>query len=227
MAVYYRRSFTQALTNRLEYVWIDTICINKSSSAELSEAINSMFAWYQQAKLCYAYLSDVSSDCNTTTDALSKPDSDFCQSKWFTRGWTLQELLAPSTVRQTRIHVLRRQASPGSLSIAARMTWAANRQTTRKEDMAYCLMGIFDVKMTMLYGEGDRAFTRLQEEIIRTSDNESIFALGFNRDEAGGWSAQRNPTLRVARTLNCSPLTNKGRGLCWSFRRLSARCSCH
>ena len=79
----------QALADELEYVWIDTICIDKSSSAELSEAINSMFAWYKSSRICYAYLSDVNSDCNTSMSKLSEPDSDFCRSKWFTRGWTL------------------------------------------------------------------------------------------------------------------------------------------
>ncbi|KAK4445787.1 heterokaryon incompatibility protein-domain-containing protein [Podospora aff. communis PSN243] len=203
----------QALANRLEYVWIDTICIDKSSSAELSEAINTMFAWYQSASICYAYLSDVDSDYNTPMTELGKTDSDLRRSKWFTRGWTLQELIAPKTVvffnaqwqpiahkrfssvdaRETRFHrlleettrvpfdVLRGKMKPSQASVASRMTWAAGRQTTRVEDRAYCLMGIFGVNMAMLYGEGERAFTRLQEEIIRTSDDESIFAWGLGR----------------------------------------------
>ncbi|KAK0647095.1 heterokaryon incompatibility protein-domain-containing protein [Cercophora newfieldiana] len=197
----------QALADELEYVWIDTICIDKSSSAELSEAINSMFAWYRDAAICYAYLSDVDSDSSTSTAELQRPESDFCCSKWFTRGWTLQELVAPGIVVFFNMNwqVIARKSFKGGgdfhrllesitkvpdlvlgdswrlseISVAARMSWAARRQTTRREDRAYCLMGIFDINMTMLYGEGDRAFVRLQEEIIRTSDDESIFAWGF------------------------------------------------
>jgi Heterokaryon incompatibility protein (HET) len=75
-----------ARANGLEYVWIDTCCIDKTSSAELSEAINSMYCWYQEADVCYAYLADVPSK------------AIFAGSRWFTRGWTLQELIAPSTV---------------------------------------------------------------------------------------------------------------------------------
>ncbi|KAK4464055.1 heterokaryon incompatibility protein-domain-containing protein [Cladorrhinum samala] len=197
----------RVLSRNLGYVWIDTICINKNSSAELSEAINSMFEWYRASAVCYAYLSDVSS----LPDLDGKPPgyayfvnkkSEFCRSRWFTRGWTLQELLAPETVQfydadwkyisknswfyaavaqitgVPRL-VLQGETRLEDVCIAARMAWAANRRTTRKEDIAYCLMGIFGVNMAMLYGEGDRAFTRLQEEIIRKSDDESIFAWGF------------------------------------------------
>ncbi|KAK0746756.1 heterokaryon incompatibility protein-domain-containing protein [Schizothecium vesticola] len=195
----------RALLDGYEYVWIDTICIDKSSSAELSEAINSMYTWYESAGVCYAYLSDVSSDHDTPVAQLAHPDTDFRRSKWFTRGWTLQELIAPRKVvfynfrwlrimeKRTRgnwhsvlekitgipCEVLDGSASLTKITVAARMTWAANRRTTRKEDIAYCLLGIFKINMSMLYGEGDRAFTRLQEEIIRTSDDESIFAWGF------------------------------------------------
>ncbi|KAK1831848.1 heterokaryon incompatibility protein-domain-containing protein [Podospora conica] len=200
----------RALKDNYEYVWIDNICIDKSSSAELSEAINSMFAWYAGSGVCYAYLSDTSFDHKTPMDELADPDSDFCRSRWFTRGWTLQELIAPERVEfynsswdyigvktitvdtwKGRGHetfhellekitgipyrVLTGRESLSSVSVAARMTWAASRRTTRKEDVAYCLLGIFGINMSMLYGEGDRAFARLQEEIIRTSDDESIF----------------------------------------------------
>jgi hypothetical protein len=211
----------QALLDGYGYVWIDTICIDKSSSAELTEAINSMYTWYESAGVCYAYLSDVSSDHDTPVAQLADPDTDFRRSKWFTRGWTLQELIAPRRVvfynfrwlyimektvvrgsqyfglwedkhekqddwhhvleKITKIpfNVLEGNAPLSEIAVAARMTWAAHRRTTRKEDIAYCLLGIFKINMSMLYGEGDRAFTRLQEEIIRTSDDETIFAWGF------------------------------------------------
>ncbi|RYP69892.1 hypothetical protein DL771_005835 [Monosporascus sp. 5C6A] len=178
-----------------EYVWIDTCCIDKTSSAELSGAINSMYHWYQNAERCYAYLADVSSK------------SDFTSSRWFTRGWTLQELIAPSAVIFLDQHWQRlgtktslRQAVSGSTkipanillgddletaSIAQRMSWAAKRQTTRVEDRAYCLLGIFGVNMPLLYGEGERAFTRLQEEIMKISDDHSLFAWRSD-DDCGG-----------------------------------------
>ncbi|KAI4184827.1 MAG: hypothetical protein L6R41_004493 [Letrouitia leprolyta] len=169
-----------------EYVWIDTCCIDKRSSAELSEAINSIFRWYREAQVCYTYLSDV----------VSVSRDDFFFSRWFTRGWTLQELLAPGVVIFVNAfwevldtkRSLRRElssitgisqehlSSPMSASIATKMSWASYRETTRLEDIAYCLLGLFDVNMPLLYGEGDKAFMRLQHEIVKVSDDESIFA---------------------------------------------------
>ncbi|ROW10296.1 hypothetical protein VMCG_02053 [Cytospora schulzeri] len=177
-----------ALRRGLEYVWIDTCCINKSSSAELTEAINSMFRWYERCELCIAYLVDVA----PTGD---DPEG-FGSSRWFTRGWTLQELLAPHEVdffssdwtpigtrgklagpisRITGVDevylVTTKRGSRFSLlkqaSVAERMSWAARRITTREEDIAYCLLGIFGVNMPLIYGEGMNAFIRLQEEILK------------------------------------------------------------
>ncbi|RSL50317.1 hypothetical protein CEP54_011994 [Fusarium duplospermum] len=185
-----------ARRSRIKYAWVDTCCIDKSSSAELSEAINSMFRWYEDSEICYAYLPDVhGSSCEP---------SDVVRSCWFTRGWTLQELIAPrnlvfyasnwqcidfrsslgkiiadSTGIDERL-LQDNRAKPGrilrSSSIAQRMSWASKRETTRTEDLAYCLLGIFDINMPLLYGEGTKAFTRLQEEIIRHTDDQSIFA---------------------------------------------------
>ncbi|KAI5456738.1 heterokaryon incompatibility protein-domain-containing protein [Mariannaea sp. PMI_226] len=176
----------------LEYVWVDTCCIDKTSSAELSESINSMFRWYQMSQVCYALLEDVS------YTGQGSVGSDFESSRWFTRGWTLQELIAPHTVEffdqqwtyigdklQLARRVSRRTGiDEGTLlsgdctssSVAQKMSWAAERQTTRQEDMAYCLLGLFDISMTMLYGEGEKAFIRLQEEILKEYDDNSIFA---------------------------------------------------
>jgi hypothetical protein len=179
----------------IHYCWVDTCCIDKSSSAELSEAINSMFKWYSRAVICYAYLSDVSSK-SFTDDTFT---SDLSKSRWFTRGWTLQELLAPAEITffnsdwvelgskgnlRTWIspitgideHTLVHPASLFSASVAQRMSWAASRETTRIEDVAYCLMGIFNVNMPLLYGEGEKAFVRLQEEIIKESNDHSLLA---------------------------------------------------
>ena len=174
------------------YVWIDTCCIDKTSSAELSEAINSMYRWYEEARVCYAYLVDVDSAGQTESSLMRTIEG----SRWFTRGWTLQELLAPNFVvfydqswvelgtrsslsdqisKTTGIkydHMIR----PLRASVAAKMSWASRRRTTRIEDIAYSLMGLFEVNMPLLYGEGRNAFTRLQHEIVKISDDESIFA---------------------------------------------------
>ena len=192
-------SFVSRQRSRMvDWVWIDTCCIDKKSSAELSEAINSMFQWYKKAWICYAYLSSVDAG------PWSVQEQRFRQSPWFTRGWTLQELIAPTSLRfldrQWNIignkselgaeisaitgigeHYLnlspRKRIALDHTSIATKMSWVSKRKTSRLEDMAYCLLGIFDINMPLLYGEGGRkAFMRLQLEIIRKSDDESIFA---------------------------------------------------
>ncbi|KAH7131070.1 heterokaryon incompatibility protein-domain-containing protein, partial [Dactylonectria macrodidyma] len=197
----------QAKQDGLEYVWIDTCCIDKTSAVELGESINSMFHWYRKATVCYAYLFDVPAGDNPR-----QPDSKFFSSRWFTRGWTLQELLAPkklcfydhtwdllgtkhnlSGVIQTITGVPRPfllgLATLRDASIAQRMSWAAKRRTKREEDLAYCLLGIFGVMMPMIYGEGDKAFVRLQEEIMKHGGDDSILAWGLNIDESGSGSS--------------------------------------
>jgi hypothetical protein len=178
----------QAMVDGLEHVWVDTCNIDKSSSAELSEAINSMFRYYQKAVVCYVYLSDLHE---------SKDGLEDC--KWFARGWTLQELLAPKSVRfftaewkdiGSRSNLIpqisRRTKIPEpalagdveivrTYSIAQRMSWASGRQTTRPEDIAYSLFGLFDCAMPLIYGEGHKAFARLQEEIMKRSNDQSLF----------------------------------------------------
>jgi hypothetical protein len=224
------RAAAVARQNNFKYIWIDTCCIDKSSSAELSEAINSMFAWYNKAAVCYAYIADYDS---TDTKLLSAAN------RWFQRGWTLQELIAPTRVdfydknwicfgdRVSLVKLLsgvtkidelalrwhpepKCSAAPvmsvaaasareavgrsslprvpckfcyqgvpemlDSISVATRMSWAADRRTTREEDTAYSLLGIFGVNMPLLYGEGPGAFLRLQHEIVRNSPDQSIFA---------------------------------------------------
>ena len=183
-----------ATEDEIGYVWVDTCCIDKSSSAELSEAINSMWRYYKEAEVCYAYLSDLPSYLSGRANVVEKLKA--C--KWFTRGWTLQELIAPKKLRfydetwhfkglkdkfAKPIHqitkippdVLRNPEGLAKLSIAERMTWASKRETTRIEDTAYCLLGIFDINMPLLYGEGNKAFIRLQQEIIRLNNDLSIF----------------------------------------------------
>ncbi|KAH6699976.1 heterokaryon incompatibility protein-domain-containing protein, partial [Leptodontidium sp. MPI-SDFR-AT-0119] len=184
----------QARRDGLEYFWVDTCYIDKSSSAKLSEAINSMFRWYQKAARCYVYLSDVSTGERKARDASAECtwESAFRASKWFTRGWTLQELLAPRSVDffpeernllgdkgtlEQQIHEITgvpsmalRQYSLSQFDVKERFSWAKSRQTTRREDKAYSLFGIFDVQMPLLYGEGEaRAFQRLREAIDKPS----------------------------------------------------------
>ncbi|CAO2655067.1 Nn.00g118000.m01.CDS01 [Neocucurbitaria sp. VM-36] len=171
----------------LPWAWIDTACIDKTSSAELSEAINSMFRWYRDAWVCFALLSDLNDD-----------PSALRQSRWFTRGWTLQELIAPKDViffdcdwsyRGTKCSmtsqislitgipdgILDNTVALEETPVAVRLSWASTRETTRDEDLAYCLLGIFDVNMPMLYGEGMKAFIRLQEAILGQSADMSLF----------------------------------------------------
>ena len=190
-----RASCIIAARHGYKWIWNDTCCINKKSSAELSEAINSMFRYYSLAKVCYAYLSDVP---HAPRPALKDADSLFRKSKWHKRGWTLQELIAPTfliflandwnilgtkmelaellqDITRVPVEVLRLTQAVHDFSVACRMSWAADRVTTRVEDMAYCLMGIFSITMSTLYGEGDRAFLRLQEEIMKQSLDTSLF----------------------------------------------------
>ncbi|KAH8663075.1 heterokaryon incompatibility protein-domain-containing protein [Tricladium varicosporioides] len=184
-----RKTCSRAKADGFDYVWIDTCCIDKTSSAELSEAINSMYQWYQESGVCYVYLADVPSNAT---------NNEFATSTWFTRGWTLQELIAPSTVifldqkwqkigtKSSRQRIISEITGiPANIllggdlesaSVAQKMSWASKRETKRVEDIAYCLMGIFGINMPMLYGEGERAFIRLQEEIIKVSDDHSLFA---------------------------------------------------
>ncbi|KAH8900815.1 HET-domain-containing protein [Thozetella sp. PMI_491] len=185
-----------AAEDGLQYVWVDTCCIDKSSSAELTEAINSMYNWYKRSAQCYAYLSDLSS---VPTVPLEGGSWAVEHCRWFRRGWTLQELIAPTEIKfynqDWRLCFKRSDASDqlaqitgveseilnhtkelSMVSVAQKMSWAASRQSTRIEDTAYCLLGIFEINMPLLYGEEERAFTRLQAEIIKSCPDPSIFA---------------------------------------------------
>jgi hypothetical protein len=197
----------RALKDGYEYIWADTCCIDKSSSAELQEAINSMYRWYQKSGVCYAYLADVSidesgADHHDTRASRAGWIESFKASEWFFRGWTLQELLAPRNLvfvdrywRECDLTgnwsetvcgitgIPTDYLSRGNeltnlweVRVARRMAWAASRKTTRIEDSAYSLLGLFDVYMPMLYGEGQRAFQRLQEEIMNVYEDSSILA---------------------------------------------------
>jgi hypothetical protein len=182
---------SQAASDGLQYFWVDTCCIDKSSSAELTESINSMYQWYSDAVVCYVALMDL------PVGGQLAEDLSYC--RWFTRGWTLQEMLAPtilkfydqewnyvgtkhdlgdllSDITGVASAVLWQQVKLANISVATKMAWISRRPTKRMEDIAYCMLGIFDVHMPLIYGEGMKAFRRLQEEIIKRNNDLTIFA---------------------------------------------------
>ena len=181
----------------VEWLWIDTCCVDQSSSQEVTEAVNSMFRWYSQAEACLAYLADVKD---------ASEEQALRQSDWFRRGWTLQELLAPhvlvflsrdwkmigykggggwtksgfkvsdgpelettiATITGIPEDVLLNYNRSKSYSVKERLTWIAGRHTTREEDMSYSLLGMFDVTMTVTYGEGaEMARQRLLKKVSK------------------------------------------------------------
>ncbi|OTA52521.1 HET-domain-containing protein, partial [Hypoxylon sp. EC38] len=204
------RTVLMARDRNLKFAWVDTCCIDKTSSAELSEAVNSMYKWYDDSAVCFVHLSDL----------YSKLDTQFKDCRWFTRGWTLQELIAPKDVKfydVEWIYIGNKIDLMGEIekitkvprrviqsfghgnwfhqclykeSIAYRMSWASSRETTRVEDTAYCLLGIFGINMPLLYGEGDKAFIRLQEEICKQTTDMSLFAWKAKSEPPSGGPAE-------------------------------------
>ncbi|OLN96059.1 Vegetative incompatibility protein HET-E-1-like protein 10 [Colletotrichum chlorophyti] len=210
-----------ARERNLRYAWVDTCCIDKSSSAELSEAINSMFQWYKLSTICFVFLSDLRP---LATTQLERPTSlfpydhqTFGGCRWFSRGWTLQELIAPhniefynsswqlfstkqlddgclsslAQVTTIPVSVLNRSISLRKIPVGVKMSWAAHRQTKRVEDRAYSLLGIFDINMPMIYGEGSKAFRRLQERIARDTNDLSLFAWAPSIDTENAGAVRR------------------------------------
>ncbi|CAN9444961.1 unnamed protein product [Alternaria alternata] len=180
----------QAQEDGLRYFWVDTCCINKADHVELQHAINSMFRWYQGATRCYVLLTDVLNAELATNGVPNMPawEGEFRRSRWFTRGWTLQELLAPRVVSfyardwthlgdrhnlKQLIHEITGIPCPAlagarldTFSVEQRLSWSSERQTTREEDKAYSLLGIFGVFTFLNYGEGEtNAFKRLRKAI--------------------------------------------------------------
>ncbi|KAF2632273.1 HET-domain-containing protein, partial [Macroventuria anomochaeta] len=190
---YYKLQFCarQAKRDGLRYFWVDTCCIDKKNLAELQKAINSMFSWYRDAAKCYVFLSDVSIAGRKENSESPAWQLAFAKSRWFTRGWTLQELLAPAVVEffsregvylgdrlklKQQIHDITDipsralcGASLDEFGIDERLSWAVERQTTREEDEVYALLGIFGVSLPFIYDEGyDKALRRLLDEIAKT-----------------------------------------------------------
>lgn len=243
----------KANSHGLRYAWVDTCCIDKTSSAELSQAINSMFKWYSNAKVCYTFLFDLRP--NNSADSMRN-----C--KWFTRGWTLQELIASEEIRFynarwdfvgdksslkellsdiTNIDevILYDSTLLYNIPVARRMSWASGRTTTRREDIAYSLLGIFDVNMPMLYGEGENAFMRLQEEIIKRSNDLTIFMCSakaesfpesprdpsddVNTEASLSWSDSESDQASPRGKVRCYSRSDGAKGSQISYRELFAR----
>ncbi|KAK4443141.1 heterokaryon incompatibility protein-domain-containing protein [Podospora aff. communis PSN243] len=224
-----------ARERNLAYAWVDTCCIDKTSSSELTESINSMFQWYVKAEVCFTYLSDL--------PAQTELKDGIKRCRWVTRGWTLQELIAPRRLlfydsvwqlrgtkmdpgvatalsRLTNIppKVLSMEKEATRCSIAQRISWASRRETTRLEDMAYCLLGLLEVNMPLIYGEGQDAFRRLQEEVIKKRNDLSIFAWNPTAAEEQGGGRE----LRSCSLLATSPAAFVGSGEYRSYHAASA-----
>ena len=224
----------QAARHGLEYFWVDTCCIDKSSSAELGEAINSMFRWYKNATRCYVYLSDVSVGDGYPNGHYSSLtwESAFRASRWFTRGWTLQELLAPASIEffslegrplgdksalKQQLHEITGIAIPAlqgttlsAFSVEERMLWVEGRETHRPEDMAYSLLGIFEVCMLPIYSEGaENAFRRLREELDKRpmkrqlDEVSNVSHATFNSTKRSRTSYNQSSSIPLSRESNC------------------------
>ncbi len=193
-AGYAKLHFCQERTRKegVEYCWVDTCCIDKANHVELSTAITSMYWWYRDAKKCYVYLSDVlAHKRDICGQGQQMWESAFRTSQWFKRGWTLQELLAPASVEFfsregellgnkgtlegliyniTQIPTAALRSAPlTDFSFEERWRWVVGRQTKKIEDKAYCLLGIFDVSMSLRYGQGEKEFQRLKDKVYKMS----------------------------------------------------------
>lgn len=222
----------QAERDGLDYAWVDTCCIDKSSSAELSEAINSMFRWYERAAVCYALLADLEpAPPERLLEGALEASIRHC--RWFTRSWTLQELIAPRHIKfygrgwrfcftkETASAALARITGIGvdilehtrdlsAVSVAQKMSWAASRRSTRIEDAAYSLLGIFGINMPLLYGEEERAFLRLQVEIISSCPDHTILA--WTLPSRGSEQTPTDPAYLFSGVMASSPMLFRGSG---------------
>ena len=234
----------QARKDKLEHFWVDTCCIDKTNHAELSEAMNSMFRWYRDAVKCYVYLPDVLALQSDTKQNSLAWEPNFRNSRWFKRGWTLQELLAPKSVEVfsrdgqllgskksldrlvheiTNIPIFALRGAPlTDFQVDERLRWRTGRSTKNIEDQAYCLLGIFGVFLPLIYGERENAVKRLKAEINRLQLEEK-----YNQSEPSKsavpthvhWVVTRAPNpLFTGRSDILHDLEHKVRdaaGSCW------------
>ncbi|KAH6693391.1 heterokaryon incompatibility protein-domain-containing protein [Leptodontidium sp. MPI-SDFR-AT-0119] len=214
-----------------DWIWIDSCCIDKESSADVDKSINSMWTYYTRSNICYVYMADV-------PDYETGWGVKFRESEWFTRGWTLQELIAPVYVEFyaadwspigtklerheeiaaiTTIHneLLAQNRSIEAYGAAERFSWAAHRQVTQEEDEAYSLLGLFQIHMPMLYGEGrGRAFARLQEAIYLSTCDDSIFLFCYSPHIDSQPLLADCPT-RFCQRAQCEPCQRQGGTQCF------------
>ncbi|KAK9423613.1 putative Tetratricopeptide repeat domain protein [Seiridium unicorne] len=224
-------SADQARRDGLRYFWVDTCCIDKSDCIDLQTAINSMFRWYRDAKRCYVYLPDVSCPrASSQLQTVTLWEDAFRKSRWFQRGWTLQELIAPKTVdfyseeqswlgdKRTLEPLIRditgipvgalRGTPLSDFTVKDREAWVGNRQTKYEEDMAYSLLGLFDVHMPLIYGEGrEKAQRRLREEVQKAviGPRANDFSISFSLSEVfevPHFVAREREIAEIRRTLS-------------------------
>jgi Heterokaryon incompatibility protein (HET) len=208
---------TQAQNDGYDWIWIDSCCINKKDPSERDRSINSMFRWYKNAASCYVFLADV-----TWAEDSQKNFEAFRKSRWFSRGWTLQELLASpeakffdrnwkflGTKEQLKTYITIASGIKSQYlddfkeaSVATRMSWISGRNTKEEEDLAYCMIGVFGISLGVIYGEGLKlAFRRLQEAIIKSSPDESIFAWTSENLQQSGLLAPSPACFRDSRDV--------------------------
>ncbi|KAJ8115950.1 hypothetical protein OPT61_g2519 [Boeremia exigua] len=229
----------QAAKDGIEHFWVDTCCIRKSSDAELTEAINSMYRWYRDSTKCYVYLSDVS------WVEGAWPQAAFEGSRWFTRGWTLQELIAPLVVQFFDANgrclgskkTLRKQISEithiaeealvgmplSRFRAETVMGWAERRQTTRKEDAAYCMLGMFGVYMPLIYGEEDNALLRLKGKLERKQYVTLASAKALEESLKFEHIEDRYNNIRAAHADTCKWIFDNNSYQCWLDDKQIAR----
>ncbi|KAF9231605.1 heterokaryon incompatibility protein-domain-containing protein [Melanogaster broomeanus] len=174
----------QAKKHSLNYIWIDTCCIDKTNNTELQEAINSMWSWYQDCDRCFVYMNDL-------------PE----ESRSFAKDWERIGKKANRNIMKGITHItgipegVLSDGETTSFSVATRMTWASSRSTTKKEDKAYSLMGIFDITLPIIYGGRENVFVKFQKEIMNRHPDQSIFA----------WTVKSPPPTATAGLLTPSP----------------------
>ncbi|KAE9380871.1 HET-domain-containing protein, partial [Stipitochalara longipes BDJ] len=229
----------QAARDSLGYFWVDTCCIDKTDAVELQRSINSMFRWYKNAVKCYVYLSDVSiPEDKVGNDFNLDVESFFRTARWFSRGWTLQELLAPSSVEffsanykrlgdklslERLIHEITgipvealRGYDLTKFSVDERVSWAAKRETKHEEDMAYSLFGFFGIFLPLLYGEGrENAFRRLREEVNKSVKSHEFDELGAQNQPK--FTAHENRNLQTSSGFPARELRRDGFNIKFHF----------
>jgi hypothetical protein len=211
-----------ATKDRYDWIWIDSCCIDKESSADVEKAINSMWTYYTKSNVCYVYMADI-------LDYKAGRGISFRNSEWFTRGWTLQELIAPvfvqffaadwssigtklerheeiAEITTINSHLLAQEKSIDIYTTAERFSWAAHRQVTQEEDEAYSLLGLFQIHMPMRYGEGRaRAFARLQEAIYLSTRDDSIFLFRYSPHAINYQPLLADCSARFCQRAQCEP----------------------